>query len=437
MSKSNSFLRAIKDFWNPIDSTKAIKPQIEKKSYLPARTWSSMSYGRGTYTPNRFNKSLLIQQVYERNAPYYSAVNIIANLLSQMDIYVEYTKNGKRHDTDDHPLLRALERGEGRQDLVERMTKYLLTTGDTYAEIVESPYDSRHLGYVCMPTQHVRNIQGDRFMPIQAYEYLEHDRVVLSENKVVHVYFPSLMHYHEGFSPAIPLAETIDLHNASIEWNKNTALGGGSPPFIGKVMNWDEEEATRIKEAWRSQRGAKNQADITIVPEELQLEKFAHSPHDAEWEQAVLQSMRMIFMTLNVSSSIMNDAGNKTYNNIHDSRKGLYSEGIIPLAKKIYKKFTQKSQRYYKDNPVIKLDEDKIDAIQEDKEHLTKRVVMAVNAGLISANEGREELGWKRKDGEEYDKLKNVSSNNQNTNDKETQVQTPTDGVPSNTEETP
>jgi phage portal protein BeeE len=110
-------------------------------------------------------------------------------------------------------------------------------------------------------------------------------------------------------------------------------------------------------------------------------------------------SMRMILMSFGVSSELLNDAGNKTYSNYREARKALYMEASIPMARKIYGAITKQLSKYYDDSPVIRLDVDRIESIQEDRGFAAERLTRMVDAGIITPNEAREELGYSRKDG--------------------------------------
>jgi phage portal protein BeeE len=135
------------------------------------------------------------------------------------------------------------------------------------------------------------------------------------------------------------------------------------------------------------------------VSGDLKIDKINDNPHDAEWEKATLNSMRMILMSFGVSSELLNDAGNKTYSNYREARKALYMEASIPMARKIYGAITKHLSKYYEDSPVICLDIDKIESIQEDRGFAAERLTRMVDAGIITPNEAREELGYSRKDG--------------------------------------
>jgi HK97 family phage portal protein len=363
---------------------------------IPSKLYGAMIWGNGVWSQSKWNRSQLITEAYDRNPAFYAAVNIIGRTLASIPIYIEYKHMGRTLTTSHHPLLASLERNTTREDYIDRMVKYLLTTGDAYSQIVfgTSTGQKQPLGHIVMPSQHTYNIEGDWRQPIRGYRYVENREEYFDEEEVIHIWLPSLSNYFQGMSPAVPLQEYIDLNNAAITWNKNIALNGGIPPIVARAEGITKEEAQRLRSSWREQSGANNSADLKIISENMTLEKMNVTPHDAEWEKAVLQAMRVIFMTLGVSSSIMNDAGNKTYNNVHDSRKALYQEGVIPLAKMIYGAITRKLSPYYRDTPSIVLDVDNIDGIQEDKKIQAERLTLLKREGIITANEARIELRY-------------------------------------------
>lgn len=384
----------------------------EKKSGTPASVYGAMLGGYGNITTSRWDRQNILSQAYERNAAFYSAVNIIAQTVADLPIKVRVTHNGKTQYADKHPILNLFERNETRAEFIGRFTQYFVALGTAYAEIVMNYNNQKPLGLVVMPSQFTRNIQGDYRRPIIAYEYVENKVVRIDEKHVVHLYRPSLAKYFEELSPAVPLAELISLNNAAITWNKNLAQKGGLPQIIGYAEGLDETEAKQTADNWEAQSGANQAHRLRIVGGVLKLEKLTDTPNDAEWEQAVLTSMRMIFMALGVSSSLMNDAGNKTYNNVHDARKALFTENTIPLAKRIYQAFTRKLQHYYEDNPEIVVDTQNVEAIQEDKKATVDRLVHATSGGIMTPNEARAELGLQPVDSPIANMLMNSSTIN-------------------------
>jgi HK97 family phage portal protein len=364
------------------------------KKALPSRLWQAILWGRDWTEYSRWDKRKLIEQGYERNAPFYAACNIIAQTVADIPIYVDSHKNGKVIQTTSHPLLSMLERDMSRTEFIERLTLYLIVTGEAYAQIVFSERPKRPLGLITVPSQNMNPIAGDYKNPIAGFEYEDKKMIRFDTKEIIYISRPSLRDYFNGFSAGVPLSELIDLNNAAIQWNKNVALSGGIPLLVAKGPSLTKEEANRVRDAWSDQSGAQNSHRLKFISENIELQKLNDKPHDAEWSKAVEQSMRMIFMAFGVSSELMNDAGNKTYSNYREARKALYMEASIPMARKIYGAITKALQKYYEDKPVICLDVDKIESIQEDRGFAVERLTKAVLAGILTANEAREELNY-------------------------------------------
>lgn len=385
--------------------TAQLRQQVMSQKSVPSSVWDAIIVGNGTIRGSRWDKRNIIEQAYQRNAPFYAACNIIAQSIAEMPIEVEYTVEGKRTRTDFHPMLKMMERNSTLQDFIERFVLYYITTGETFAEIVLNR--GKPLGLIVLESHKCSKIEGTRANPIKEIKYSGTNEVIIPYENVVHIYKPSLSNYFDELSPAVPLQEVIALHNAGVTWNKNVAQAGGMPPFIAKVMGMDKTQAQELQDDWQAQSGSGNSHRLKVVSQQVELEKMNDNPHDAEWHQAILATMRMIFMTLGISSSLMNDAGNKTYNNVHDARKGLYNESAIPIAKRMYHAISNKLKKYYADNPEIHVKTEAISAIQEDRKALVDRLVSAVDAGLMTANEARKELGYSKSKGATADVLQN------------------------------
>jgi len=371
-----------------------------KNTTMPTKLWKAMVWSGGWESYSKWPKERLITEAYERNAPFYAACNIIAQTVADIPIYVDAKKGGRVVQTAEHPLLSLLDRNESRTEFIERLTLYLVVTGEAYTQVSFSGRSPKKpLGMFVVPSQYMNPVMGDYLRPVQGYKYTEYGEVNFDLEEIIYIRKPSLSQYWNGQSPGAASAELIDLYNSGIEWNKNVAKSGGIPPVVASSPSIMAEDIPDIKRNWRSQRGANNSHELTVVSGELKFEKLNDNPHDAEWEKAILSAMRMILMTFGVSSELLNDAGNKTYSNYREARKALYMEASIPLARKIYGAITKHLAKYYDDSPKICLDIDKIESIQEDRGFAVERLTKAVDAGIITANEAREELGYSRKDG--------------------------------------
>lgn len=396
--------------------------QRRSEKHIPAKVYQAMVWDNWR-DYSKWDAQHIIEQGYQRNAPFFSACKIIAQTISDMPIYVDFEKRGEVLQTKNHPILKTLDRNEPIQDYIEKVVLYYIVTGASYSNIVFSETEGRKrpLGVVCMPSQWVTPVQGDEFRPIKHYELTYRKEIKLNIDEVISIINPDLSNPFTGMSPAVPLAELIDLFNASITWNKNIALAGGIPSVIAKApMGTTAEEAREVQDAFMDQSGAKNSHRLKIVASDLEFEKLGTTPHDAEWEKAVLSAMRMILMGLGVSSSLMNDATNKTYNNVKDSRKALYLDACLPIGDKIWNAISRALRPHYNDNPTVRINRKLIEALQEDEEKKSKRLKELVDSGIISRNEARVELNKPLSSDEIADKL--IISNTPTPVDKPTQT---------------
>lgn len=362
-----------------------------RRKSLPARS-------RGVYllqnsrSGNRWTKHQLIREGYQKNPAFYAACNIIAQTIADMPLYVRYESRGEFEHTNRHPILGTLEKDTSREELIASVVLYLIVTGESYLEFIKS--GDRPLGFVCIPSHYVTPIQGDIYNPVKYYEVMGRKEVSLYPDEVVAILKPDLLHPFQGMGAGVPLQEVIDLNNEAVMWNKNVAMSGGLPPIVGRTPpHMEESEAQEIVDRFQDQSGARNSHRLKLIHNDIELQSLNTSPHDAEWNNAILSSMRMIFMSFGVSSSLMNDAANKTYNNVKDSRKALYTDACLPIAHHIYRAISRFLLPYYKDRPSIMVDEDSIEALQEEKGRQAERIVKLVHSGLYTRNEGRQELG--------------------------------------------
>ena len=388
------------------------------KSMIPSRIYEAMIWS-GWVGPQTRTKSQLIEQAFNRNPAFYSAARIVAQTVASIPVFVEYKKDGKTHQTIEHPLLYALDRNQSIEEFIEEFTLYLIVTGDAYSQTVFSEYESsnsknRPLGFIVLPSQHISPVLGNRYRPVLKYQYHEYKKVDLATTEVVHVKLPNLSNkFAEGMSPGVPLSEMIDLQNHAVTWNKNIAVSGGVPPLIAKTeQGTTREQAKELQSRYAEQSGSQNSHLLKVLSHNVEVQNLATSPNEAEWQNAVLQSMRFIFMAFGVSSSLMNDAANKTYNNVKDSRKALYTDAAIPIAQKIWKAFSRELKQFYSDNPRIKINTNDIDALQEEGETKARRLDRLVSGGILTPNEARQELGRPMSDDPNANRLMNAKIQN-------------------------
>jgi HK97 family phage portal protein len=373
-----------------------------KRKFLGSRAFAGILWGRNSTTYARWDKRQIIEQGYNRN-PVFSAINDrVSDLISDLPIYVEYmNSDGKMGQATRHPLFDTMDRSDnGTTALIKRIALYLGVTGEAYIQkllIEVAPGKKKLVGFVVLPSQYCNPIQGDPMKPIIGYEYIENGRVVFDVDEVIYINNPSISDYFHGNSPGVSLAETMDMQNAAITWNKNISVGGGVPSLIIKAPGITPEDSQKLKDDWVTINGGASNAHKPIVTgggDDMQILNLNFKPNEAEWAKGIEMATRLIAMRMGYPSELLNDPSGKTYANVTEATKTLYRDVVIPQANRIFNAINRSCSKYYEDRPKIIIDKDKIDAMGEDRKLVMERLVMGVNAKIVTLNQAREELGY-------------------------------------------
>jgi len=289
------------------------------------------------------------------------------------------------------------------------VARYVMITGEGYLQkaIYEGGDRPELTSFVCLPSQYTQPIQGTPVKPIEAFQYLQYSRTVIPENQMVFIRRNSLSEYWHGNSPVIAIAEVVDFQNSAITWNKNLAKKGGMPQLIARMPGITPEEAQEWKEKWGEMNGGAVNAGLPAIDggRDTEYVNFNFKPNEAEWAKGVEIGNRLIAMRWGFPSELLNDPSGKTYANVSEATRTLYRDIVLPLARLIYDSITRDCAKYYVDSPVIKIDEDAIPALAEDRAKLAETIVKATGKPFLTVNEGREMFKFPASDDETHNEI--------------------------------
>jgi len=378
--------------------------------FMGSRLFRTILWGAGATDYSKWDKRKMVEQAYERNPTVAAIVNSVSELVAALPVYVEYTgANYREGVTNDHPILRALDRNTGgRSQLINITAKYLLVTGEAY--LLKSLFSEERpelMGFTVMPAQFTNPIQGTPIHPVRGYEYIENGRETFTADEVVYIRKPSLSEYFHGHSPVTPLAETIDLQNSAITWNKNVAKRGGMPSLLVNMPGISPEQARQWKVDWTTVNGGAVNAGLPAVDggRDTKYLNLNFKPNEAEWAKAVEITNRIIAMGYRYPSELLNDPSGKTYANVTEAVKSVYRDLVLPLAELIYGEISRDCSQYYADKPYIRIDVEKVQALIDDKTTLMDAVVRATGGPVLTVNEGREVLEYKPSEEERHNQI--------------------------------
>lgn len=389
--------------------------QTLKRKFIGSRAFQGILFGNNSTSYTKWNKAKLIEQGYNRN-PVFSAISDrLSDLIADLPIYVDYTdESGRASQATRHPLIDALSRSDqGYHSLMKRTALYLIVTGEAYIQklMIESDGKKRIVGFVVLPAQYTNPIQGDPMNPVIGYEYIENGRVVFSVDEVIYINNPSISDYLHGNSPGVSIAEVMDMQNAFITWNKNVGVGGGLPSLVIQAPGITPEDSQALKDMWVNINGGAGNAHKPSImggDGDMKVLNLNFKPNEAEWAKGIEMATRLIAMRMGYPSELLNDPSGKTYANVTEATKTLYRDVVLPTANRIIAGINRSCSTHYADRPVLVIDKDKIDAMGEDRALLIKRLAEAVNSGIMTANEAREQLGFPAHDSPQASELTNT-----------------------------
>lgn len=392
----------------------AFKPfQLFRKASAALR---AMTFSTGSYSA-RWTKDdyeSLAREGYMRNVYVFRAVNMIANGCAGIP-WKAYRKRGKdkveiEEGQSGYELLQLIQRpnpNEGQAAFFQSFVGHLQTQGNAFIERVGPDNKPPRELYSHRPDR-IRIVYGNRFQPIDRYEYTEAGEPVKFEpdNKgkfsLLHLRFwhPLNPWFGEGFAPTRAAANSIDQNNASREWNVGLLQNGAKPSGVYTVhpdVTLDDEQKKDLRAQLKEIYTGRQNAGKPFIADGLAgWTPTALSPSDMDWLNGIRLSALEVALAFNVPPGLLGDPDSKTYANRREDRRSLYNETILPLMDYIRDEFNNWLTPLFGDDLYLAYDKNEIEALQEDQNEVYTRVKGAEH---LTINEKREMTGQDSLDG--------------------------------------
>ena len=195
-------------------------------------------------------------------------------------------------------------------------------------------------------------------------------------------------------------AGSIDVANEGRRWNKSLLARSARPPGVlqgeGPI---DDAARKRLEEALRRYAAGSMNAGTPLVLEGgMKWEANGFSAVDMDWLQGLREMKRDIATSLGVDPSILGDPEVRTYANFGEARASLYQDTVLPLLCAVRDGFLVKLRQWFPDL-YIHFDTDKVPALIVAKREAWSGLKDLVDAGLLTRNEARQEMGFDDVDG--------------------------------------
>ncbi|KFL25129.1 portal protein [Devosia sp. 17-2-E-8] len=366
----------------------------ERKSSGPQALFSLAQLGEANWTKRGFVS--LANEGFAKNPVVYRCVRMVAEAANSVPLAVE--ENGRR--TSDHPVVTLLRRPNPRQsgsELLEAVYAYLQTAGNAYLEaaIVEGQVR----GLFCLRPDRMKVAAGKDGWPA-AYAYSVGGRTrQLSQEpapvpKVLHMALFHPLDDHYGMAPLEAAQQSLDIHNASAQWNKslldNAARPSGALVYSMGEGNLSPDQFDRLKtELEEHFAGAMNAGRPMVLEGGLDWKTIALSPRDMDFIEARHGAARDIALAFGVPPMLLGLPGDNTYSNMVEANRALWRQTVMPLVRRVADDLSYWLAPAFGGATLVP-DFDAVDALAEDRAAMWERVGAA---SFLSDEEKRGLLG--------------------------------------------
>jgi len=243
-------------------------------------------------------------------------------------------------------------------------------------------FDGAHLYH--LPADNV-TIHADSKTYIEKYTYNDVD---YGPDEVIHIKENSFHDIYRGVSRLKPAVRTMELMANMRSFQDNFFKNGAVPGLVLKSPNTlSEKIKERMLQSWsiryRPDSGGRRPL---ILDGGLEVDKISNvNFRELDFTNAITENEKIILKAIGVPPILL-DSGNNA--NIRPNMRLYYLETVLPIVRKMNFAFS----RYF--GFVIREDVTGIPALQPELRDQSQYYQSLVNAGILSPNEARSQLGY-------------------------------------------
>lgn len=346
-----------------------------------------------------------IKEGYQSNVIAYRCISEIATAIASIEIEI-WSKNKFQEN---HPLYSLLKRPNPLQSgkkFIREMVTNLKVTGNSYIAGYNSEQfapDKPMIEVYNIPTENIQIEVSKKGFPAFYIARGKLGEAKFSVNQLNG--FSQLLHISEvsidnnlvGMSAFAPSAISCDLHNSALRWNFGLLKNGAKPPFAITPKGdtgFTTEQKAQIKEWFNREYQGENNAGKPLTIAGVEITEMGFSPSDMDYSSVVSVAANNIALAFGVPPVLITGEGN-TFNNVREAREAFYENTILPLLDEILAELSNWFKIGYKDETLqLKYNPDNISALESKRERKFARMKDAVEAGILTKDEARIELGY-------------------------------------------
>jgi HK97 family phage portal protein len=402
-------------------------PTLEKKSSFSQLMFNLLdSHCENIKTDRDF-----LQDGYMSNPIVYKCIQIRSQGVAsvELELHQDITQGNQQVKTvlTNHPILDLLNKPnpfQNKKEIFKQLVIQLDSTGNAFLIVIRD-ISGLPIQLIVPSSLKMTIDQGTNMFPV-SYTYKKNtaDQKVYPIDQttgqcdVLCIKYPNPLMTQLGMSPIQPSSKAIEIFNNGLRFNANLLKNGARPSGILSTDDTlTEEQYESITESLRSAwKGVQNAGSAPILEGGLKWQELGTSPKDLDFLQGMDAASAYIASCFGVPIPLVIDSA-ATYNNVSSSTLSLYENTILPLCDEIldplgtwlvgmFKKGDKKSKSGAYNNLSLKINPDKISALEPRRTEQRESVTELINGGVITPNEGRIMLGFDTLEDEEANKLK-------------------------------
>ena len=323
----------------------------------------------------------------------YSAVELISNSIALLPIQVKFKDDkGEPQVNSEHELNIAFNNNDmSKYMIIKMMVSDMLLFGNGYALIERS---GGHVTGIRYLESNDVQVQWDKYKKKLYYTCNTVAGKVIQPENILHIYKNS-RDGHTGIGILKYAARTIDLAN----YTENSSLDYFAKGLnvTGIVHAKQPMNKIQAQQALNSIEGNVNadKAYYKFLPFDIDFQPLTQNAKDAQMIETRLFNVSEIARFFNISPVLLQDLSKSSYSTVEAANLQFLTQTLLPYISIIEAEFNRKLVG--EENIFIDLDEREF--LRTDSQSTANYYVTLVNAGILSRNEVREQLGYNKVEG--------------------------------------
>lgn len=384
----------------------AIRDWFAKKATVQTvNTLTATEFSAGPLPPNN-DYAALAEDGYRRNVIVYSCISSIALSCCEPPIVATDLVDGQRQPLDaTHPLSALLSRPNAEQDWAAFLNQFIVTryiAGEVFAQKLRTRGGTVGALWLLRPDR--ISLVADARGLVSEYVYKVGGREIgrIPAEDMIHLRNGDPLDDYRGLSEITVAARCGDLDNSATDFVRALFQNGGIPRGFLKHKQRIEsrDEMQRIQTQFDSSfQGARGWNRTKVLDGDWTWERGGLDPREADMSSIFGATEARICAVFGVppiiaGTSIGLDAS--TYSNYAQARRAFWEDTLIPLLRRIEAALTFHVAAEFSPSYQIAFDLQNVRALQDDSAAKQAQAVAAWQAGLVTRNEARMQMGLPR-----------------------------------------